>query len=54
MLIKDKDAPERSGHGDALATVVLPAARKKSVELRFLAMASDQGWLARCARIRRS
>ena len=50
----DGGAPvmESAGHDDALATVTLPTARKKSVERRFLVTASDQGWLARCARMR--
>ena len=47
MLSKSKGSPESVGLGDALATVVLLATRKKSVERRFPVTASDQGWLAR-------
>ena len=41
----DGGAPvtESAGHDDALATVTLPAARKKSVERCFPVTASDQG-----------
>ena len=54
MLSKDKNAPESSGHGNALATAVLPAVRKKSNEQHFSANSSCNGRSAECARSKRS
>ena len=54
MLSKDKNAPKSSGHGNALATAVLPAARKKSNERCFPANSSCNCRSVECARSKRS
>ena len=49
-LRKSSGSPESHDHGEAHPTVMLPAAKKKRDERRFLTKSGDQSWLAGCAR----